>query len=333
MVVAVSDTISVYRSGRMLPSILLASGLTAAAWLLGAVLSTSALADETPSPATGSSETVATAPAETVSEPEKAPEEPAAAPVEEQPAETFAVQAKTPEPTAAPTARKKQPAPQTSGGGLLGGLLGTVLNVVNDTVGTVTHVVSGVVGGVNDALTPGPPIDEDCPEPLPLNGVGKSIIPILGNDQPTHSGSSATVSVVVTRPAAEATAASATTPENSPTSPETATAPRVSTVVGSAMHTSQSRQSAAKTAKTEQQTGIKAGGSSGGGQLPAAPSAPLSPTGTVTAGHDSAGGARHQLAVLTSDTNTTQLRLIGTSLDHEVDGAGRDAALPTTSPD
>ncbi|MFD8500284.1 hypothetical protein [Amycolatopsis sp. NPDC059657] len=320
-----SGTNSVSRSGRVLPSILLAGGLTAAAWLLGAVLSTSASAEEAPGTTAGISETVAAAESAPDTEVTKTPtakpaalskEEPAAAPVE-----TFSVQSNTPEPAPAPAPRKKTP----TGGGLLGGLLGTVLNVVTDTVGTVTNVV-------DDVLTPGRQIDPDCPEPLPLDGVGKAILPILGNDQPTHSGTSATVSVTVTRPAAE-TAVAATAPENPPAAPETATAARVSTVVNPAAHTVQSRQSAGKTAKSDQQANVKAGGSSGGGQLPTAPSAPLTPTGTVTAGHDSAGGARHQLAVLTSDTNTTQLRLIGTSLDHEVDGAGRDAALPTTSPD
>ncbi|WP_370946229.1 hypothetical protein AB5J62_01145 [Amycolatopsis sp. cg5] len=318
-----SDTKSVYRSGRMLPSILMAGGLTAAAWLLGAVLSTSASAEEAPDTTSSASATVeSTTPhAEVAKVPTAKPaalskEEPA-------PAETFSVQSKTPE----PTPRKKSPAAQHSGGGgLLGGLLGTVLNVVTNTVSTVTNVV-------DDVLTPGPQVDPDCPEPLPLNGVGKAILPIFGNDQPTHSGSSATASVTATRPAADQAATAATAPENPPAAPETPTAARVSTVVNQTAHLAQTRQPAEKTAKSDQQAGVKAGGSSGGGQLPTAPSAPLTPTGTVTAGHDSGGGARHQLAVLTSDTNTTQLRLIGTSLDHEVDGAGRDAALPTTSPD
>ncbi|SFO01928.1 hypothetical protein SAMN05421854_101327 [Amycolatopsis rubida] len=78
----------------------------------------------------------------------------------------------------------------------------------------------------------------------------------------------------------------------------------------------------------------QAGGSSGGGEgLPSAPAAPAAPASTVSPGHDGHGGLR-QLFALSGDGDTvTQLKLIGVSRDHEVDGAGRDAALPTTSPD
>jgi hypothetical protein len=78
--------------------------------------------------------------------------------------------------------------------------------------------------------------------------------------------------------------------------------------------------------------GSGGGGSGGGGGLPAAPSAPAAPA-SASAGHDGNGGARHPLAVFTSSSTTTQLKLIGTSRDHTADGAGREAALPTTSPD
>ncbi|WP_409183659.1 hypothetical protein F9C11_04555 [Amycolatopsis sp. VS8301801F10] len=75
------------------------------------------------------------------------------------------------------------------------------------------------------------------------------------------------------------------------------------------------------------------GGSSGGEGLPAAPAAPAAPASTVSPGHDGHGGLR-QLSALSGDGDTvTQLKLIGVSRDHEVDGAGREAALPTTSPD
>jgi hypothetical protein len=78
--------------------------------------------------------------------------------------------------------------------------------------------------------------------------------------------------------------------------------------------------------------GSGGGSSGGGGGLPAAPSAPVAPT-SASAGHDGNGGTRHPLAVVGSSTTTTQLKLIGTSRDHTADGAGREAALPTTSPD
>jgi len=74
----------------------------------------------------------------------------------------------------------------------------------------------------------------------------------------------------------------------------------------------------------------------GGGDAPGLPSgsgAPSAPATSASTGHDGPGGARHPFAVHTDDVTTTQLKLIGTSRDHDVDGAGREAALPTTSPD
>jgi hypothetical protein len=59
----------------------------------------------------------------------------------------------------------------------------------------------------------------------------------------------------------------------------------------------------------------------------------MAPTTTATPGHDGSGGARQAFAVSGDCATTTQLKLIGVSRDHEVDGAGREAALPTTSPD
>lgn len=75
------------------------------------------------------------------------------------------------------------------------------------------------------------------------------------------------------------------------------------------------------------------GGGSGGGQAPFAPTAPSAPTCAAGTGHDNGGGHRHPFAIAGSAANHTQLELIGTSRDHSADGAGRDAALPTTSPD
>ncbi|MFD2467052.1 hypothetical protein [Amycolatopsis silviterrae] len=76
------------------------------------------------------------------------------------------------------------------------------------------------------------------------------------------------------------------------------------------------------------------GGSGGGGEgLPSAPAAPAAPASTVSPGHDGSGGLRQLFALAGDGVTATQLKLIGVSRDHEVDGAGRDAALPTTSPD
>jgi outer membrane biosynthesis protein TonB len=75
------------------------------------------------------------------------------------------------------------------------------------------------------------------------------------------------------------------------------------------------------------------GSGSGSGPLAPAPTGPVGSTGHVHAGSDNSAGGRQPLAVLGSAANTTQLRLMGTSRDPAAEGAGRDAALPTTSPD
>jgi hypothetical protein len=75
------------------------------------------------------------------------------------------------------------------------------------------------------------------------------------------------------------------------------------------------------------------GGGSTGGQPPTPPSAPGAPASSVQHAQDQSGANRQPLAALATEHTTTQLRLIGTSRDHAVAGAGRQAALPTTSPD
>jgi hypothetical protein len=85
--------------------------------------------------------------------------------------------------------------------------------------------------------------------------------------------------------------------------------------------------------QSDKNAGAPSGGGSGG--LPSTPSTPSTPMvlSSVIAGHDHSGGARQPLAVLGSNAKTTQLRLIGTSHEDEVAGAGRAAGLPRTTPD
>ena len=78
---------------------------------------------------------------------------------------------------------------------------------------------------------------------------------------------------------------------------------------------------------------VRNGGGDSTPGLPGGTTAPSAPAPTAAPGHDGPGGVRHPFAVHTDEATTTQLKLIGASRDHDVDGAGREAALPTTSPD
>lgn len=336
MVVAVSDTEPVPRCGRALSRpakrLAIAGGLVLASWALGAVLSTAvAAADELPT-----SDTSTVAEANTTSEAKSA--------------KTTASEESTATADESTTESKQEPAERrkkqssTSGGGLLGGLLGTVVNTLTSTVNAVTGTVTGLVSAVNETVL------------APITGGGSSDdgkppakLPIIGDLLPPpddwsdggkwESGGSVSISVPAKQQQVVAEAApAAPQPEApQPAAPVTDT-PVVVSHSAPATHVSAHAVQQQKAVDEPTQSGKRfdapAGGGSGGGRgdLPPAPSAPAAPT-TVSAGHDNSGGARQQNAIMASSANTTQLRLIGTSLDHEVDGAGRDAALPTTSPD
>jgi hypothetical protein len=255
-------------------------------------------------------------------------------------------------PAAAPPSKPVVPEKTTTGHpagdakplGALVGSLATTVNTVTGTVGslatTVTGTVGGLVGTVSDTVLQ--PVTggnaEDAPGPLPLPIIG-GLLPGLGlpDDGNSPSGGTVTIAVPATLPA------EATTPVGSqPGAPQPALqaggAPtavnRVPTKFTAAGLRAAHRHSAVdKSARSDKHLGSPpGGGSSGGGNLPVTPCAPIA-LASITAGHDGSGGARQQHAVLGSSANNTQLQLIGTSLDHEVDGAGRDATLPTTSPD
>ncbi|WP_225439633.1 hypothetical protein [Amycolatopsis eburnea] len=218
--------------------------------------------------------------------------------------------------------------PQT---GLLGGLVGGVLNVVGGALTTVTSTVGVVTDTLSHTvlapLTQPPASNPDAPVLLPLDDV-------LG---PIFTGGSNSGGVTVTAPAA--TTLVATVPAETPaaavvTAPVEA-APQ-STSRG-ATHSVVVRHEVPQQAKQElpRDSGVHArdGGGDTAPGLPGGTTAPSAPAPTATPGHDGPGGARHAFAVHTDDVTTTQLKLIGASRDHDVDGAGREAALPTTSPD
>lgn len=219
----------------------------------------------------------------------------------------------------------------TSSGGLLGGLVGSVLDVVGGTLTTVTDTVGTVTDTLTHTvvapLTQPPAGHPGGPVLLPIDDI---LNPVLGGSS-NAGGVTVTVPVVTTLVApVPATAESAVPAAAVATTaaPQTSRSAVVHLVV---------RQARALPAVQEQPRDSGTHATGGGGDstpgLPGGTTAPSAPAPTAAPGHDGSGGARHAFAVHTDDVTTTQLKLIGTSRDHEVDGAGREAALPTTSPD
>ncbi|WP_233223965.1 hypothetical protein [Amycolatopsis sp. CA-128772] len=230
--------------------------------------------------------------------------------------------------TVRPTAETTKDTSAT-GGGLVGGLVGGVLDVVGSTLSTVTDTLGTVTDTLSHTvlapLTQPPAGNPNAPVLLPLDDV---LGPVLG-------GNSNAGGVTTTVPVATAVVAPApvTTTETAATA-TTADQPQVTRV---ALAHPAVRHAGSLPAVQEQPRDSGTHATGGGGDstpgLPGGTTAPSAPAPTATSGHDGPGGARHAFAVRTDDVTTTQLKLIGTSRDHEVDGAGREAALPTTSPD
>lgn len=240
----------------------------------------------------------------------------------------------TEEPATEPTTKA------TSSGGLLGGLVGGVLNVVGGTLNTVTTTLSGTlstVGAVTDTLShtvlaplTQPPADNpDAPVLLPLDDV---LGPILNGG--SNSGG---VTVTVPGVAGDTVTQQTTTAAVAGTAP--AEAPATTTSQASrvaVVHLIEVQNTLPAKQEQPRDSGVHARNGGGGDSTPGLPggtSAPSAPAPTAAPGHDGPGGVRQQFAVRTDDVTTTQLKLIGASRDHDVDGAGREAALPTTSPD
>ncbi|MER6663165.1 hypothetical protein ABT256_01340 [Amycolatopsis japonica] len=328
--------------------ILFAGGLALTGWLLGAVLSTPASADEqlpvtpetsaiqpasgkttTPNESTSDSTTTETTkpaePTETSNEPEATVEEEAVS-------STSSV-----EKTSSPEPETKTAKPQASNG-LLGGLIGGVLNVVTTTVGGVVETVGGVVGvvdGIGDQvvspiITPNPCCTGG---PAILPGTGDMLDPVFGGG----SGESASGSVTIAVPAKAVTPDAPATPDPRPLVPAETPVP----VAASQNHRVtlpvrvhyDAKPAPAAPVESDTHASRDGGGSGGGGGLPSAPVAPVAPATTAQPGHDNTGGGRGPLAVLDSGIPATQLKLLGTGCDHEGERTGREAALPATSPD
>lgn len=222
--------------------------------------------------------------------------------------------------------------PASSGGGLVGGLLGGIVNVVGQTLDTVTTTLAGTVNTLGQTVLA--PLTQPCgggsgaPVLLPIGDV---LGPVFGGGS-NSGGVTVTVPVTAVAPAAAAAVTAvpvAAEPVVTAVSPQVAE--RVVTV-----HPVTPAKSAPATAEQPRDSGVHAregGGGDSGPGLPAGGSSPAALASGVSCGHGGPGGARHPFAVPTDDVTLTQLRLIGTSRGHDADGAGREAALPTTSPD
>jgi hypothetical protein len=154
--------------------------------------------------------------------------------------------------------------------------------------------------------------------------------PVLGGS----AGATVTVSVPVRNIVSGETAPAL--PDPRPLVPAEAPAPATTPqhrVVFAAQVQLDVQSSPAAPAGSDTNAAPDGGGSGGGGGLPSAPVAPAAPTTSAHPGHDTSGGGRGPLAVLDSGMSATQLKLIGAGCDHEGERTGREAALPTTSPD
>lgn len=385
MVVAVSSENLVLRSGpalsRVLARLLVTAGFACAAWLLGALLTGQASADEIDSGSSGTGQTgtvsampadqPTSAPAPVSDEPAPSPSTPPASatpdasapkPVEEPSYRKTSKPATSEQQEASSPARNRTATPkqrdgsESDGGGLIGGLVGGLLSTVTNTVSTVTDTVGGLIGSVGNAVIA--PIT--CPTtqpPSPDNGSpgngDSGILPTLPWLDGGSSGSGGTVTIAVpgARPGHSPfpdVPGGMPEPAPVPAAPPQAPPAIGGIAAGSAPTRAATSESfrpgadygALSTGRTVTLAGkviVKAdqeqGGSSGGGQAPFAPSAPSAPTCAAGTGHDNGGGHRHPFAIAGSAADHTQLELIGTSRDHSADGAGRDAALPTASPD
>ncbi|MFI6024006.1 hypothetical protein [Amycolatopsis magusensis] len=335
--------------------LLLTTGLTVAGAALTFAFSSAAWADDTEtSSGTGQTSTTAVAAESTAvtmsAQPAEAPVTTAKHQEEPETTEseaTESTQAKTPKPKVKPaevvstllattSAAVEEDAPKLPvkpSGGLLGGLV--------NTVGGVLDAVTSTVGSVGDAvLRPvlAPilaPVDH-CPAPqivVPLPESDDGFDPWPPPATADARGTTSTIAVIT--PEAGSTGTTATAVEE-PQPARITPVHQLTTVTATTKH--HSAPAPAAPAPDDPESKVRAGsggggGAPGGGTPPSTPCAP--PAGHSASAHpgqDNNGGRNH-LGVLPSSDSTTQLRLIGTSRDHAADGAGREAALPTTSPD
>ncbi|RJQ83490.1 hypothetical protein D5S19_19965 [Amycolatopsis panacis] len=217
-----------------------------------------------------------------------------------------------------------------AGRGLLGGVFGIVdLPFGNTLNGLLDHTLSTVhnVAGIAAAATG-------------RDGIIAPLLPFEDFVGRTLSGGSGSGSATVLAPSMGYERGSASVPQNSKASVTTpaTTSSEVGTSLPFVIKDAKSFFAKVVHEPVEKQvsnerTPLAGGGNRGGGGLPAAPGAPSAPVTVAGPGLDGPGGARLPFAVAADGNTVTQLKLIGVSRDREAAGAGRDAALPNTSPD
>jgi len=222
-------------------------------------------------------------------------------------------------------------APASHDTGLLGGLLGGGHSGPAGLVGGLLGLVDGTVDTtVHTTLTSVDTVIETAPARVIVPPVEDVLDPI-GTGSESDSACGAVTATTAAKPATPIQADEPVIARvvSGGTAPVSHTAvPHVVAVPPAPVKT---KQDPGRPAPVDERT--QAGGGSSGGGLPDAPSAPAAPASAASAGHDGSGGLRQPFAVASDENTVTQLKLIGVSRDHEVDGAGRDAALPSTSPD
>ncbi|MFC4085351.1 hypothetical protein [Amycolatopsis samaneae] len=267
-----------------------------------------------------------------VTEPEPGAPGPA---VREDPA-AAAPEADGSEPEDTPSVQSRQ------GPGLLGGLVGGLVGIVRDTLGGVVGTLTGTTGAV---LAPPALMPPSCPSgPIARPPLGDILDPVFSGGGTSGSGEVVAIKpdlrltvpgvplplapqpVPAPAPVSSATPAAVPSKHPAPLTP----APQASEWHPATPETAPAAPDRPRDHGTHARTD---GGGGGGGGLPGTPNAPvLAPSAGVSTSHDNSG-ARQPLAVHPHEATVTQLRLIGVSRDHAADGAGREAALPATSPD
>ncbi|PWV82510.1 hypothetical protein SAMN05421630_103289 [Prauserella marina] len=205
------------------------------------------------------------------------------------------------------------------------GLTGTVDSVTN-TVQHVTSTLPGIAPGVTVPIpTPIPDLDALLPdlfghEPLP-DGIAET-----GPRPADRTGTDGTGSTDVTG----GTKTPATT---APSSGRAQILPLITTVP---FESYGNTPLAPPEPPAKGEATVAGGGGSGDGGTAPKPAAPAGLTSTSSgfvAAHDGAASGKSVHGVLSWAPTLTQLRFIAASRDHDTAGAGREAALPATSPD
>ncbi|PXY35059.1 hypothetical protein BAY59_06210 [Prauserella coralliicola] len=354
-----------------LPRFLIVVGVAAGGWLLTALLSSAALASTDEPCAHGTGVTSAVSedePAEPREEaepvlPEEAAEHAATAdgPVEQapvpgpvdgpppapepEPEQTSPLDAQVEPPAPVAPEPRQTYTPQNPVGGLLGtvnktvnNLVGTVTTTVHNTVGTVPQTVqttvNGVTGALNGTIEGIAPI-VDVPGTLPELGITLPEVDLTLPSVP-EAGSGDGAVIAVPADPVPATVPDRPTAVRAPAQDRPATAaPQATAQSDATLLATTPVPSSAESNATDAPEAGGGGAPGGGGPLNPLPAGPVSfATGScsIAAPQDNAAG-RSVHGILSWAPTLTQLRLIGASRDHDADGAGREAALPTTTPD